>query len=216
MPFKELLPVAILTFCTFLLPVLISCLIYLLLICKKRKFFETKISNLNVEKPLHAGTPNFNQSQCSKSMNEYVSNGELNSSFDQIHVENQKTDFKNKEFKENGRENLPNTSSTPLTDNDLILKGQISIIVLPNEDDIIEDENMSPALERNKDSTYNSLNFHNVSNSQSLDTGKVSPADFEFNQLEEEKTRYYTTFNCAQHFSFLKDMNLFYLILLLC
>ena len=87
---------------------------------------------------------------------------------------------------------------------------------MPNEDDIIEDDNMSPALERNKDSTYNSLNFHNVSNSQSLDTGKVSPADFEFNQLEEEKTRYYTTFNCAQHFSFLKDMNLFYLILLLC
>ena len=123
MPFKELLPVAIVTFCTFLLPVLISCLIYLLLICKKRKFFETKISNLNVEEPLHADTPNFLQLQRSKSMNEYMSNGELTSSFDQIHVENQKTDFKNKEFKENGRENLPNTSSTPLTDNDLIFKG---------------------------------------------------------------------------------------------
>ena len=145
--------------------------------------------------PLNSVTPYIQQSQSSHSLKESVPKGEVVSSFDQKNVENQNTHIKIiKDLKENGRQDFPISSSTILKETDLFLKGQISYINLANEDEKTE-VNMSPALGRNKDSTNNSLGLHNTPISKVLDTGEVNPeeasdsADFDFNQIEEEKTR---------------------------
>ena len=86
------------------------------------------------------------------------------------------------------------SSSTILKETDLFLKVQISYINLANEDEKTE-VNMSPTLGGNKDSTNNSLGLRNTPISKVLDTWEVNPeeasdsADFDFNQIEEEKTR---------------------------
>ena len=86
------------------------------------------------------------------------------------------------------------SSSTILKETDLFLKVQISYINLANEDEKTE-VNMSPTLGGYKDSTSNSLGLRNTPISKVLDTVEVNPeeasdsADFDFNQIEEEKTR---------------------------
>ena len=82
LPFETLVPFAILSLTCFLLPVIISCVIYLLLICKKGKFFANKISNSNYMEPLNSVTPYIQQSQSSHSLKESVSKGAVVSSFD--------------------------------------------------------------------------------------------------------------------------------------
>ena len=75
------------TLCSFMLPIIISCVIYLVLICKKRNNFENKIESFFGEKPLHAVSASFLQSQCSNSSRENVSRGELAGINDQEHNE---------------------------------------------------------------------------------------------------------------------------------
>ena len=145
--------------------------------------------------PLNSVTPYIQQSQSSHSLKESVSKGEVVSSFDKKNVENQNTHIKIiKDLKENGSQNLPLSSSTILKETDLFLKVQISYINLANEDEKTE-VNMSTTLGGNQDSTNNSLGLRNTPISKVLDTVEVNPeeasdsADFDFNQIEEEKTR---------------------------
>ena len=219
MPFKELLPLVILTLGTFLLPVLISCLIYLLLLLKKKKFFETKISDISYGEPLHTDTPNFIISQCSNSTKENLSKGDLVSSFDQKSVENENIEMKYYNFKKFDRQSLANNPSTTLMESEIYRRGQISFMTLENDDEITEvrlspnlNENkdltykmenddeikevrFSPILNENKDLTNKSLSSHNATISKVADGYQANPeeaidsTDVDFKQIEEEKTR---------------------------
>ena len=214
LPFEVLVPFAILSLICFLLPVIISCVIYLLLICKKGKFFENKIVNSNNGKALHSVPPNFQQSQSSHSLKESVPKGEVVSIFDQKNNENQYTHTKIKEdLKKNGRQKMPTSSSTTSKETDLILKGQISYINLADEDEKTE-VNLLPTLEDNLEITNNSSDLHNAPIFKVLATGEeVNPeeasdlADFDFNQIEEEKTRYNILFHaCSKQLSKIRNV----------
>ena len=120
------------------MPVLISCLIYLLLLLKKKKFFETKISDISYGEPLHTDTPNFIISQCSNSTKENLSKGDLVSSFDQKSVENETIEMKYYNFKKFDRQSLANNPSTTLMESEIYRRRQISFMTLENDDEIAE------------------------------------------------------------------------------
>ena len=70
LPIQKIIPLVFVTLSSFLLPIIISCVIYLVLICKKRKLFENKIEDSNDGRPLRSDPTSVRQGHCSTSHRE--------------------------------------------------------------------------------------------------------------------------------------------------
>ena len=188
LPFKEVIPFVFLVLSSFLLPIIISCVIYLVLICKKKKIFENKIENSNDGKPLHTVSTSILQGQCSNSQRENICQEDLNIIDNlQAHIEDQIT------------QNTDIISQRAYLKNNI---EELQTFQFPLENEIRR-VSISPNQEAGDiKGSYAAAKFqhpHNPSVTIELDKDQVNLPEasdafdstyLEFNQMEKDKTRY--------------------------
>ena len=198
LPFKEVLPLVTLALCSLLLPITISGITYLVLICKKRKNFKNKIEHVNVVQPLRTGARRFLQGHCSHSSIENVSVKEIVSKneqeLDEIPI-TQNTEIITVERDMNSPHKLkiPKlTSATMVTPNASKEAYQTENISCSLDENEIRKLNMSP---KQKNAEF-MINPNNPSMSDVPDADQITlpeafdSTDLEFNQIEFEKNRF--------------------------
>ena len=199
LPFKEVLPLVTIALCSLLMPITISGITYLVLICKKRKNFENKIDHSNGIKPLNIGARIFLQGQKSNSSKENVSKVDIDSTNDQNMTITQNTEIRDQRDNSIYNQDELNiskvTSSTMKTGKRL----QIDNTSCSSDENEIKKFTSSP---NQKDDEYlhandklNCTYNRNPSLSNVLDADQISlpeafdSTDLEFNQNDLDKTR---------------------------
>ena len=192
LPFKEVIPFVFLVLSSYLLPIIISCVIYLILICKKRKIFENKVENSNDDKPLHtvptatsSTATSFLQGQFSNSQGESILQEDLNIS-DNVQAN----------FEDQIAQNTVIIGQTAPCKNNLD-ELQTSQFTLENEIRRVSlslNEETGDIKDRSAAAKFQYP--HNPSVIIELDKDQVAlpeafdSTDIEFNQIELDKTRY--------------------------
>ena len=206
LPFKEVLPLVTLALCSLLLPITISGITYLVLICKKRNNFKNKIEHFNVIQPLHLGARRFLQDQCSNFSGDNVSGKDIVSKnvqeLDEIPItQNTEIITVEGECYMNSLDKLKTpklTSATMVTPNVSKEAFQTENISCSLDENEIRKLNLSPNQKDNEcrdgNDKLQSPNNPSMSNMSDADQVTLPEAfdstDLEFNQIELEKNRF--------------------------
>ena len=194
LPLKEILPLIFMMLTSLLLPIIISCVIYLVLICKKKKLFENKIENSNDDKPLHIVHTSFLKCQCPKSLRENIFKEDVvNSNNVQADVKDLITQnidiISHSSSNINNQDELPNSKSpnSNITSSpSLIERQRINNNCCPSNDNETSVSTTHNVKDIEDWSTTGKCQCpHNPSMTIELD------ADQEFKHIEMEKTRFH-------------------------